>query len=101
MQTKVKKERERETEEEKKKGKESQPRVPRTQDGIATPCGFYSHPNTHKHPNVTLSLGIPFEFSVIMNVKSWERGEAGRWGWRGGGRSVILQVHTREAIFIA
>lgn len=80
----------------KKKGKNSHLR---TGDGNAAPCGFYLHPNTHNHPNVTLSLGIPFEFNVIMNVKSLGEGGGGEGG--GGGRSVILQVRTRGAIFIA
>lgn len=56
-------------EEEEKGRKKATPQAPTTLDAILAQCGFYLHPITHKHPNVTLLLRAPFEFDVIMNVK--------------------------------
>lgn len=39
-----------------KKKKETYPQAPTALDAILAQCGFYLHPITHKHPNVTLLL---------------------------------------------
>lgn len=37
---------------------EIEPRTPTALDAILAQGGFYLHPITHKHPNVTLSLEL-------------------------------------------
>lgn len=81
------KKKKRQTKEGKKKRKKEKKVAPRpsTKDSgwNCSPVWVLFVPQTHKHPNVTLSLGIPFEFNVIMNVKSL--GEVGGgWGRHGG-----------------
>lgn len=42
----------------KKRRRRKLPRKPTALDAILAQCGFYLHPITHKHPNVTLSLEL-------------------------------------------
>jgi hypothetical protein len=54
-QNKKKRKRERERERERRE-KEIYPQASTALDAILAQCGFYLHPITHKHPNVTLLL---------------------------------------------